>query len=318
MSSYDYRAAADRVFHMAHRFLYEYKVKWLPVDIIGIAQSNWNFKWVHDLAWETDKTPDYICRHVCQSFDGVTQHKAGRDSYDIILNDLETADGERNKRVYWNCGHEVGHIYLGHLESEGVPSITKGKIDPVRYNQLEYEADLFAGEVLASKWLMRDIGVSDESDIALLCGISDPAALSRYRRVTAQYSFEPMNAVVTRQNFGEYLKEITVCRKIDGFAETDIGDVSRFAWLNKPRMLLPTPKPSFLRRPGNCPYCDSVFEADDNPNFCIYCGKPLKKGLTPAAEPCGKINPKEAAYCSECGNRVYRIRQGFCFSECEI
>ena len=33
---------------------------------------------------------------------------------------------------------------LGHLESEGVPSITKG-IDPVRYNQLEYEADLFGG-----------------------------------------------------------------------------------------------------------------------------------------------------------------------------
>jgi Zn-dependent peptidase ImmA (M78 family) len=303
---------------MAHRFLYEQKIKWLPVDIIGIAVKNWSFKWVHDLALEIGKSEDYVCRHVCQSYDGVTRYSWSTGRYEIILNDIQNADGERNKRVYWSCAHEVGHVYLEHLKSEGVPYMTEGKINPERYAQLEFEADLFAGEVLASKWLMRDIGVTNENEIAMICNISDPAALARYKKATADYQFIPINAIVTRQNFGEYLKESTLCRKLDEFTEAPIGDVTGFTRLNAPRALLPTAKPKFLWRVGNCPYCDGMFDTEGNPNFCIYCGKPLKKGLTPAANSCGKVNTKEAAYCGKCGNRVYRIRQGFCCEECEI
>lgn len=319
MSSYDYGAAADRVFHMAHRFLYEYKLRWLPIDIKEIAIANWQFKWAHVLAEEIGQTNNYVCRHVLQSYDGATFFDPNTKQHQIILNLINPDGTERlPERVTWTCAHEVGHIYLRHFEKNGVNCLACKKIPQELYARLEFEADMFAGEVLASKWLMRDIDVVDDSDIAMLCGISDPAALARYRKATMNYTFVPTNVIVTRQNFSEYLKEITLCRRLDEFADVDVGDVRSFAKLNAPKALLPSPKPKFLRRPGNCPYCDGEFDARDDPNFCIHCGSPLKKGLIAAAEPCGSINPKEAAYCAKCGNRVYRIRQGFCFNEYEL
>lgn len=319
MSSYDYRAAADRVFHMAHRFLYEYKLKWLPIDIIEIATTNWQFKWAHVLADEIKQTNDYVCKHVLQSYDGATFYDQKAKQYRIVLNLMNEDGSERlPERITWTCTHEVGHIYLGHFKDNAVNCLAKSKIAPELYAQLEFEADMFAGEVLASKWLMRDIDVQSESDIAMFCGISDPAALARYRKVTQDYSFVPTNVIVTRQNFGEYLKEVTLCRSFDEFAEVNAGDVRTYAIQNKPRTLLTAPKPKFLRRPGNCPYCDGEFDAESDPNYCLHCGKPLKKGLPATAEPCGGKSPKEAAYCPNCGNRVYRIRQGFCFAEEEL
>ena len=319
MSSYDYGVAADRVFHMAHRFLYEHGLKWLPIDIKDVAIRNWNFCWAHVHAEELGLTNDYVCCHILQSYDGATFYDQKKKQYLIILNMINPDGSERlPERINWTCAHEIGHIYLGHFADYGVECSASKKISPELYAQMEFEADVFAGEVLASKWLMRDIDVESESDIAMFCGISDPAALARYKKATNDYSFVPTNAIVTRQNFGEYLREITLCRTIDGFAEVDIGDVRAYAKLNKPKLLLPTPKPKFLRRPGNCPFCDGEFDADSDPNFCLHCGSALKKGLTTSAETCGSVNPKEAVYCTKCGNRVYRIRQGFCFSEYEL
>jgi len=319
MSSYDYGSAADRVFSMAHRFLYEYNLRWLPIDIKEIAMNNWQFKWAHVHADELGVTNDYVCRHVLQSSDGATFYNPKSKEYLIILNLLNPDGSERlPERITWTCTHEVGHIYLGHFESNAVDCLANKKISPELYAQLEFEADVFAGEVLASKWLMRDIDVLQENDIAMFCGISDPAALARYKKATMDYSFVPTNVIVTRQNFSEYLREITICRTLDEFAEVDVGDVRAYAVQNNPKQLLVIPKPKFLQRPGNCPFCDGDFDAESEPNFCLHCGKPTKSGLTPTTEHCGSVNPKEASYCSNCGNRVYRIRQGFCFNEYEI
>jgi Zn-dependent peptidase ImmA (M78 family) len=267
MSSYDYGTAADQVFHMAHRFLYEYKLKWLPIDIKEVAIMNWQFKWAHVLADEIGKSNDYVCKHVLQSYDGATFYNQSTKNHQIILNMINEDGTERlPERIAWTCAHEVGHIYLGHFEKHGVECLAKNKIDAQLYERLEFEADLFAGEVLASKWLMRAIDVQDEHQIAMLCGISDPAALSRYRKATANYNFTPMNVVVTMQNFDEYLKEIALCKTLDELAEMDLGDVSSLAQINMPRPLLPTPKAKFLRREGNCPYCDGNFDAEDSSN----------------------------------------------------
>ena len=314
MNSYDYGDAAIRVFHMAHRFLFEYGIRWLPVDIIGLAQKNWKFKWAHDLAYEIGESNEYICRHVCLSSDGATFYDSETEEYETVLN----AEVASQKRVVWSCAHEVGHIFLGHFIEYGASCLAKEKMPTELYARLEFEADLFAGEVLASKWLMRDIDIVSEEDIALICGISDAAALALYRKATADYYYMPANAVLTRQNFSTYLKEITVCQNAANLAETHIGDVNRFARLNHPKNKLPTPKPKFIRKSGNCPYCDSFFNAADAPNFCARCGSPLNPGLPSADAPCGHINPKESAYCEKCGNRVFRIRQGFCFDECEL
>ena len=60
MSLYDYRAADDGVFHAAHRFLYEYKLRWLLIDIKEVAIANWQFKWARVLAEEIGQTNDYV------------------------------------------------------------------------------------------------------------------------------------------------------------------------------------------------------------------------------------------------------------------
>jgi Zn-dependent peptidase ImmA (M78 family) len=319
MNSNNYGFSAYYAFHMAHRFLYEYRLHWLPIDIKQVAIENWNLKWAHNHAEDLNMTNDEICCGILQSYDGATFYYPKADKYEIILNMFDPDGSERlPERVAWTCAHEVGHIYLEHFTKYGVDCMANKKISPELYDKLEFEADMFAGEVLASKWLLRDMGIKSESDIAMLCGISDAAALSRYRKATMDYSFVPINAIVTRQNFAEYLKEITLCWALEEFATTEAGDVRAFVKQNAPRKPLADPKPKFLHRPGNCPYCDGAYDLSDNPHYCLHCGNALISELTPIAETCGRANPKEAAFCSQCGNRVYRIRQGFCFGEDEI
>jgi hypothetical protein len=236
-------------------------------------------------------------------------YDVAHDQYDIILN---AGDEIPSKRLRWSATHEIGHIYLGHLTENKIKSITTDNLDFDLYNQLEFEADIFAGEVLASKWIMRYLDVVDERDIAEICGISDSAALSRYKKATEDYSFKPATAEFTLRNFGEYMKEITVCR--DGVDFEHVRFISQNPILPK----LPKPQAPFLRKPGICAYCGNIRGITPESNFCISCGSALKKGLPVMNEPCGRVNDKDAAFCELCGNRVYRTRQGFCFEECEI
>jgi hypothetical protein len=311
MSSRNKSEAALRVFYAAHKFLYEFGIHWLPVNPIDIivTQPKWRLKYVHQLAIEIGRSTDYVCDHVMRSKDGLAMYDVDCDQYDIILN---AGDEIPPKRLSWSATHEIGHIYLGHLKDNNATSITTDNLDFDIYNQLEFEADIFAGEVLASKWIMRHLNIVDERDIAEICGISDPAALSRYKKATEDYSFEPANAVFTLRNFGEYMKEITVCR--DGVDFEHVRFISQNPIL--PKLL--KPQAPFLRKPGMCAYCGNIRGITPESNFCIACGSALKKRLSVMHEPCGHVNEKDAAFCELCGNRVYRTRQGFCFEECEI
>ncbi|MEQ8235616.1 MAG: ImmA/IrrE family metallo-endopeptidase [Syntrophomonadaceae bacterium] len=300
--------AALRVFYAAHKFLHDFGIRWLPVSPIDIirSQPNWRLKYVHQLALEIGKTTDYVCDHVMRSKDGLAMYDVARDQYYIILN---AGDEIPQTRMLWTATHEIGHIYLGHLRDSKVTSITADNLEFELYNQLEFEADIFAGEVLASKWIMRHLDIVDERDIALICGISDDAALNRYKKATEDYSFEPANAVFTLHNFGEYMKEVTVCRDRDDF------EFGRFISQNQIQQMLPKPLPPFLRKPGTCSRCGNTRGITSQSNFCIACGSSLQKGLMSAHEPCDHVNSKDAAFCELCGYRVYRTRQGFCFED---
>ena len=180
------------------------------------------------------------------------------------------------------------------------------------YNQLEFEADIFAGEVLASKWIMRQLDIYSEHDISEICGISDKAALNRYRKATEDYSFTPANATFTLHRFEEYLKEITVC------ADREEIDLGHYAKVNPAQKKFRTPMAPFLRKPDICPYCGKKHNKDAK--FCPYCGSALQKQLSniPGVHCWNRQSAADAAFCEQCGNPVLRIRQGFCFEECEI
>lgn len=298
-----------RVFYMAHKFIYEYGIRWLPVnpeDIID-ASPNWRLKYVSQLAYETGQTEKHILDHVMRSQDGLSIYDVKENRYDIIINAAETIP---QGRILWTKMHEIGHIYLGHLRENHLTEIIKDELPLDIYTQMEFEADMFAGEVLASKWLMRTMEIYDERDITFICGITDEAARNRYRKATEDYKFTPANIVFTLQRFGEYLKEITICRDKEDLL------MPKFAKVNPPAIRYPKPKAPFLRVAGECPYCGGKYSS--NANYCPRCGSALKRGLTHSAEHCGNIQSADASFCECCGNPVLRIRQGFCLEECEI
>lgn len=297
------------VFYMAHKFIYDYRIRWLPVnpeDIID-KNPNWRMKYVPQLAYETGQSEQHILDHVMRSQDGLSIYDVKADRYDIIIN---AADSIPPGRVLWTKMHEIGHIYLGHLKDSHLTEIIKDKLPVDIYRQMEFEADMFAGEVLASKWLMRSLEIYDERDITFICGISDEAARNRYRKATEDYHFTPANVVFTLQRFGEYLREITICRGREAL------DLARFAKSNPPAKKFTKPKAPFLRKAGECPYCGGSYR--EAANFCSHCGSALKKGALRATEHCDNIQSSDASYCERCGNQVLRIRQGFCFEECEL
>ena len=301
--------AAIRVFHMAHRFLNEFGIKWLPVPYADIifAKHDWHLKYVDQLAYEIGESEKYVLDHVMRSKDGLAMYDPQKQQYDIVLN----ADNDVPKtRMRWTAIHEIGHIYLGHLDSQR-KRITSCSLTREEYDQFEFEADIFAGEVLASKWIMRQIDIVDEYDIATICGISDDAALSRYKKATEDYSYTPVNAVLTIKNFGEYLKNVTICCEL-----TEMDDFARFAFANRVTPKLAKPKHPALRKLGSCPYCGNERGQSVSSNFCVACGSALKNQLAITGR-CDHVNHEHAAHCEQCGNRVYRIKQGFVLEDFE-
>ena len=310
MPSWDKGARALWAFSMAHRFIYEFGIRWLPVnpeDIID-QRPNWHLKYADQLADEIGQTVEHVLNHVMRSQDGLSMYDVKKDAYDIIIN---AADEIPPGRVLWTKMHEIGHIYLGHLKEYAVTELRKDALGAELYDRLEFEADMFAGEVLASKWLMRQMDIVSEKDITDICGLTDTAALNRYKRATEDYSYVPANVTFTLHQFEEYLKEITVCTDR---SEIDLG---HFAQVNTPHPKFKKPMAPFLRRPGICPYCGQTYST--GAKFCSHCGSPLSKmsARLPGVY-CENRQPADAAFCEQCGNPVLRIRQGLCFEECEV
>lgn len=301
---------ALKVYSKAHQFIYEFGIRWLPVNPEEIIdqRNNWHLKYVNQVADEIGQTVDYVLKHVMRSQDGLSLYDVNNKSYDIIIN---ASDDIPPGRVLWTKMHEIGHIYLGHLEKYVVTELRRDNLGSELYDVLEYEADMFAGEVLASKWLMRQMSIVSEKDIADICGLTDTAALNRYKRATEDYRYIPSDVTFTLHQFEEYLKVITVC--IDR-SEIELG---RFAQVNPPRVPFKKPMAPFLRREGICPYCGQTHSI--NAKFCPHCGLPLSKtSVRLTGQYCWNRQSADAAFCEKCGNPVLRIRQGLCFEECEI
>ena len=301
---------ALRIFCSAHQFLREHDIRWLPVnpeDIIN-QHHNWELKYVHQLAHEIGENEQHVLDHVMRSQDGLSMYDVKANKYRILIN---AADTITPGRMLWTKMHEIGHIYLGHLRDNHLTKIIKSELPLELYDQLEFEADMFAGEVLASKWLMRSLDVYDEKAITMICGISDKAAHNRYVKATEDYQFIPTNVILTQERFADYCKEITVCMDKDDIL------MPEFISQNRPRPKYIKPKAIFLRHPDECPHCGGRHSS--SANYCPYCGTVLKPSPKNSENtPCGNRQKCDTAFCEQCGKTVFRIRQGFCFEKCEI
>lgn len=123
----------------------------------------------------------WLCRYMGISvkyFDG-TENSDGKslmvDGQPLIL-------VSRNKpipRQRFTAAHELGHILLGHVDTEKLVNREPSPGD----SPLEQEANVFASRLLAPACVLWGCGVQSERDIVKLCDISYQAAKFRWQRM---------------------------------------------------------------------------------------------------------------------------------------
>jgi Zn-dependent peptidase ImmA (M78 family) len=159
----------------AREFIKQYEINWLPVDPFELMDKlNIQYKSIGDLVLKTGLDRKWLIDEVIFGEDGLIFYEPDTDSDKIILNEKI----EPFERIRWTIMHEIGHAYLGHLNSKKT-SILKWKLSKEEYNKYEQEAQIFAEEVLAPKFILYLICAHSISEIMEICGIPKPAAESR-------------------------------------------------------------------------------------------------------------------------------------------
>lgn len=96
------------------------------------------------------------------------------------------------QRTRFTLAHELGHIYLGHLD--GTPETVGYSVrnrEPLELRDpVEREANIFASRLLAPACVLWYLGVHTPENIAQLCHISMPAARFRAQRMALLYRRE--------------------------------------------------------------------------------------------------------------------------------
>lgn len=155
------------------RFLLHHKICGLPVDLKLI---------VSDMGIVVKKDDDRV---LCADERGRTINVNG--NIRIIVRD----DPIPQKR--YTIMHEIGHIVLGHIESDG-----RSDVD-------EYAAERFAIGVLAPACVLWGLGIQTAEEIADLCNISITSAKIREKRMQELYARNKfLTSPLERQVFQQF------------------------------------------------------------------------------------------------------------------
>lgn len=115
---------------------------------------------------------------LCKSNSGATHYDPDTNRY-LILYNAEMNAG----RIRWTLAHEIGHIYIGHLEVIEGAEIAYNEQRGF-YDQFESEADYFAWNLLAPLPIMCEMGIRSASEIKATYGLSNQAAALQFDRYT--------------------------------------------------------------------------------------------------------------------------------------
>ena len=305
----------------AREFIQKYDIKWLPVDAFEIVEAYANaenikieIKTIADLSYESGIDRQVLIDDVIYGEDGLAIYDPETDTYTIIIDESAEPFG----RVRWTVVHELGHIVLGHL-TDSRTSILKWELSDEEYEQLEQEAHIFAGEVLAPKFILYRIGAHSSEEIQDICELSIAASNSRENAIfelindKTKMHDSMLNIIPTFANFLEFN---TVCRKPENMR------IKSRIQQNQPAKKQSAPLTVTIHPSGryeNCLYCGNIYNSDDA-NFCKLCGSSLLETPPPTLpdSPCGKLCDKEASFCDHCGHPVYKTRYGLEFEKDEI
>lgn len=191
MSSYHiYKQTRDA----AWRFLIDNNITSLPLSFSDICRAN-NIKLLRYIG------NDYFA----DDERGITFIKDGQ--YNIIVNGADSLQVQR-----YTMGHELGHIFLGHLQNGQMHTRISGtRSDPKA--PMEYQAERFAMGILAPACVLWGLDLHSPKDIAKVCYISIEDARYRADRMRDLYKRDVFLASELEKRVFEQFKSFVETKK---------------------------------------------------------------------------------------------------------
>jgi Zn-dependent peptidase ImmA (M78 family) len=145
----------------------------LPIDPFEIVKC---FGWeVFTVGYVASRA--YIPRNkVIDGVDSDLYYINGR--YKIIYNEKAYP-----ARIPFTLAHEIGHIWLNHLEDSGLNKTSQNSLSEEQYDVLEKEANCFAAELLMPYFILRNLQPLSQLDLVAFCNVSQAAASNRLKTI---------------------------------------------------------------------------------------------------------------------------------------
>ena len=123
---------------------------------------------------------------IFESDDAVCNYEIKTNKYIILYNDLDVVK-MNCFRYRFSIAHELGHIFLGHLNDER-SRIFRGSFSKKEYEELEEEADQFAAYILCPYAAFTDLEVLSVGRLSSICHLSKFASERRYAEYTEWFN----------------------------------------------------------------------------------------------------------------------------------
>lgn len=199
----DYKTARNAAWDV----LIRYKINSLPVRISNLC-NQMGIKLVSYESGETFLKSKKLWEHTYLN-DGFCSIISNQ--YFIFYN----GNVQPNGRVRFTVAHELGHIILGHLETENISCRNqtsmwnRGEENPK--NKYETMANIFAVRLLSPAIVLHELQILSENDIADRCGLSHLAARyrsDRMRKLEERNKFyTDKREIIVAKNFNVYLNQ---------------------------------------------------------------------------------------------------------------
>lgn len=267
--------------------------------------------------------------------DGRTYYDESQKLYLVVYNESKPI-----KRIRFTIAHELGHILLGHLDNR-LTEINRGGISNELYQELENQADVFAGNFLVPPILIDERLKMINSRltpyiISETFQVSEPAVYNRYK----DYDIWKRQSVITQEEMNIFYR----CKDSVCFITCQVCGAEIV--ISQPEIFLKEKENLFCKFCGCnyfnytrrkiqvkysgvdmdnslkalvCPACENEQIIGDG-DYCKICGTKLVNECSETYDgesdscttPCekGKRLDGNARFCPYCGNQSSFLQKG--------
>lgn len=295
-------------------FIVTQKINKLPVDPMQIIVRN---KWTLRTYDFYAKKHGVTVKDIIKAFgseDAFTTYQNGL--YSIAYNDKVYPP----ERIKFSLMHEIGHIYLKHLEEFDQTILARGGLPDKEYDILEKEANIFASETLAPNEVLLSLGWTSYPVIKKLCKLSKKAAKVKasilFNLIFNWVYVDPNSPIIKAFYDFIHQKKCNHCEY--GFVSSKakycpICGGDKLIWGEGKMIYNDGYELDENGRAIKCPRCDN--EEVKYGDYCIICGAYLVNKCPDKTDidfngneyvveqGCGPV-PGNARYCPICGNKT--------------